>query len=87
VLNERERRIFEARRLADEPITLEELADEFDVSRERVRQIEVRAFEKVQKAVKSRIAALQVRQDRGAAEQMAILSIPDRTWQLRGTSP
>jgi RNA polymerase sigma-32 factor len=60
VLNERERRIFEARRLADEPITLEELADEFGVSRERVRQIEVRAFEKVQKAVKNRIAALEV---------------------------
>jgi RNA polymerase sigma-32 factor len=53
VLNDRERRIFEARRLADEPITLEELAEEFGVSRERVRQIEVRAFEKVQKAVKS----------------------------------
>src|SRR6202162_733885 len=52
VLNERERRIFEARRLAEEPITLEELADEFSVSRERVRQIEVRAFEKVQKAVR-----------------------------------
>jgi RNA polymerase sigma-32 factor len=60
VLNERERRIFEARRLADEPITLEELADEFGVSRERVRQIEVRAFEKVQKAVKNRIAAMEV---------------------------
>jgi RNA polymerase sigma-32 factor len=73
VLNERERRIFEARRLADEPITLEELADEFGVSRERVRQIEVRAFEKVQKAVKSRIATLQVRQVRGTAEQVAVL--------------
>ncbi len=60
VLNERERRIFEARRLADEPITLEELADEFGVSRERGRQIEVRAFEKVQKAVRSRIAAMEV---------------------------
>src|SRR5690242_17869540 len=59
VLNERERRIFEARRLADDPITLEELADEFGVSRERVRQIEVRAFEKVQKAVKSRVAAIE----------------------------
>src|ERR1700745_1988937 len=56
-LNDRERRIFEARRLADEPITLEELADEFGVSRERVRQIEVRAFEKVQSAVKNRAAA------------------------------
>jgi RNA polymerase sigma-32 factor len=52
VLNDRERRIFEARRLADDPITLEELSSEFGVSRERVRQIEVRAFEKVQKAVK-----------------------------------
>src|SRR5438309_1454060 len=60
VLNDRERRIFEARRLADEPITLEDLADEFGVSRERVRQIEVRAFEKVQKAVKSRVAAMEV---------------------------
>ena len=59
VLNERERRIFEARRLADEPITLEELADEFGVSRERVRQIEVRAFEKVQSAVKNRVAAME----------------------------
>jgi len=59
VLNERERRIFEARRLADDPITLEDLAAEFGVSRERVRQIEVRAFEKVQKAVKSRIAAME----------------------------
>ena len=59
MLNDRERRIFEARRLADEPITLEELADEFGVSRERVRQIEVRAFEKVQKAVKSQISAME----------------------------
>jgi len=62
VLNERERRIFEARRLVDEPITLEELADEFGVSRERVRQIEVRAFEKVQKAVKTRVAAMEAPQ-------------------------
>jgi RNA polymerase sigma-32 factor len=60
VLNERERRIFEARRLADEPVTLEDLAAEFGVSRERVRQIEVRAFEKVQKAVKTRVAAMEV---------------------------
>src|SRR6478672_12086060 len=59
VLNDRERRIFEARRLADDPITLEELAEEFGVSRERVRQIEVRAFEKVQKAVKNRVAAME----------------------------
>jgi RNA polymerase sigma-32 factor len=59
VLNDRERRIFEARRLADNPVTLEELADEFGVSRERVRQIEVRAFEKVQKAVKNRVATME----------------------------
>lgn len=51
-LNERERRIFEARRLAENPATLDELSVEFGVSRERVRQIEVRAFEKVQKAVR-----------------------------------
>jgi RNA polymerase sigma-32 factor len=59
VLNPRERRIFEARRLADEPVTLEDLAAEFGVSRERVRQIEVRAFEKVQKAVRNRVAAME----------------------------
>jgi RNA polymerase sigma-32 factor len=53
VLNDRERRIFEARRLADEPVTLDDLASEFGVSRERIRQIEVRAFDKVQKAVRT----------------------------------
>ncbi|MES0811980.1 RNA polymerase sigma factor RpoH [Roseibium sp. SCPC15] len=53
VLNERERRIFEARRLSEDPMTLEDLSGEFGVSRERVRQIEVRAFEKVQKAVRN----------------------------------
>ena len=58
-LNDRERRIFEARRLAEEPITLKELADEFGVSRERVRQIDVSSFEKVQKAVKNRAAAIE----------------------------
>ena len=57
--NDRERRIFEARRLAEEPITLNELADEFGVSRERVRQISVCAFEKVQKAVKHRVAVME----------------------------
>ena len=60
VLNPRERRIFEARRLADDPITLEELSTEFGVSRERVRQIEVRAFEKVQAAVKAGVARAQI---------------------------
>ena len=56
-LNERERRVFQARRLAEEPLTLEELSSEFGVSRERIRQIEVRAFEKVQKAVQKAAAA------------------------------
>src|SRR5215469_136759 len=55
VLNDRERRIFEARRLAEDPVTLEDLAAEFGVSRERVRQIEVRAFDKVQRTVKARL--------------------------------
>jgi RNA polymerase sigma-32 factor len=59
ILRDRERRIFEARRLADAPLTLEELAGEFGISRERVRQIEARAFEKVQKAVKSSLAAME----------------------------
>jgi len=59
VLDGRDRRIFESRRLAEVPSTLGELADEFGVSRERVRQIEVRAFEKVQKSVKNRIAAIE----------------------------
>ncbi|MFC7052161.1 RNA polymerase sigma factor RpoH [Hansschlegelia quercus] len=59
VLNDRERRIFEARRLADDPLTLEELSGEFGVSRERVRQIEVRAFEKVQAAVRRNVAEIE----------------------------
>ena len=59
VLNDRERRIFEARHLADDPQTLEELAEKFSVSRERIRQIEVRAFEKVRKAAKNLAAKAQ----------------------------
>ena len=55
-LNERERHILTQRRLIDDPQTLEELSQEYEVSRERVRQIEVRAFEKLQKAM-LRIAA------------------------------
>jgi RNA polymerase sigma-32 factor len=58
-LNDRERRIFEARRLADDPITLEDLAAEFGVSRERVRQIGVCAFEKVQNSVKNRVTVME----------------------------
>jgi len=62
VLNERERLIFKARRLVDEPVTLEELSTQFGISRERVRQIEVRAFEKVQEAVKAGMARLEAPQ-------------------------
>ncbi len=72
VLNDRERRIFEARRLTDEPVTLEELAEEFGVSRERVRQIEVRAFEKVQKAVRNRVADLETPPARAHAPAMSM---------------
>ncbi len=57
VLNERERRIFEARHLSDDPLTLEALAAQFDVSRERIRQIEANAFEKVRKAARNLAAS------------------------------
>ncbi|KLK89454.1 RNA polymerase sigma 70 [Microvirga vignae] len=66
VLNPRERRIFEARRLSEDPITLEELSTEFGVSRERVRQIEVRAFEKVQEAVKKNLTQIEGAPSTGA---------------------
>jgi RNA polymerase sigma-32 factor len=52
-------RIFEGRRLAEDRLTLAQLADEFGISRERARQIEVSAFEKVQNAVKHRVAAME----------------------------
>jgi RNA polymerase sigma-32 factor len=57
VLNDRERRIFEARHLSDDPLTLEALAAQFDVSRERIRQIEAHAFEKVRKAARNLAAS------------------------------
>ena len=88
VLNDRERRIFEARRLADDPITLEQLSDEFDISRERVRQIEVRAFEKVQAAVKAGVAKIETLpataagQGRGAGALTA--QIPHANGKRRG---
>jgi RNA polymerase sigma-32 factor len=73
VLNERERHILTERRLKDEPTTLEELSGEYGISRERVRQIEVRAFEKLQRAIKAleaeqaanSVAALQAPRDMG----------------------
>jgi len=52
VLNDREKDILEQRRLRDKPVTLEELSGQYDVSRERIRQIEVRAFEKIQKRMR-----------------------------------
>jgi RNA polymerase sigma-32 factor len=69
VLNERERHILTERRLKDEPTTLEELSGEYGISRERVRQIEVRAFEKLQRAIK----ALEAEQ---AANNVAALQAP-----------
>jgi RNA polymerase sigma-32 factor len=68
-LNERERHILIERRLKDNPTTLEDLSQVYDISRERVRQIEVRAFEKLQKSMKAQIAARQ-------AETQARLSAP-----------
>jgi RNA polymerase sigma-32 factor len=59
VLNARERRIFTARHLSEDPTTLEDLADEFGVSRERVRQIEVAAFEKLRRATHSKLAVIE----------------------------
>lgn len=65
-LNERERHILIERRLKDEPTTLEELSQQYDISRERVRQIEVRAFEKLQKSMHA-----QVLEQRRAAAALA----------------
>ena len=65
VLNDRERKIIAARRLREDPITLEDLSQEYGISRERVRQIEVRAFEKLQKAIKAK--AIEDRIEREAA--------------------
>jgi RNA polymerase sigma-32 factor len=65
VLNERERHILQERRLKEEPTTLEELSTQYGISRERVRQIEVRAFEKLQKAMRS----LELQQAQAGAER------------------
>ncbi len=69
VLNDRERRILAGRRLQEKPATLEDLSREFGVSRERVRQIEVRAFEKLQRAIRKAVADERIRAERalGAA--------------------
>ena len=65
VLNKRERHILEERRLKEDPSTLEDLSKVYDISRERVRQIEVRAFEKLQKAMRNT-----VRQNQEAASEV-----------------
>ena len=78
-LNERERAILTARRLKDEPATLEDLSKEFDISRERVRQIEVRAFEKLQRAIRE--AAKVNRTGGGPAQPVAkekVAALPAR---------
>jgi RNA polymerase sigma-32 factor len=67
VLNDRERRIFAARQLAEDPITLKELADEFGISRERVRQIEVTAFDKVRSCVVNTLKAIEAPSSRAAS--------------------
>jgi RNA polymerase sigma-32 factor len=67
VLNDRERRIFEARQLGEDPITLEELADEFGISRERVRQIEVKAFDKVRSCAVNTLKAIEAPSFRAAS--------------------
>jgi RNA polymerase sigma-32 factor len=63
VLNDRERQILAARRLQEHPKTLEDLSQEYRISRERVRQIEVRAFEKLQKAMKSAAIGGRIQRD------------------------
>ena len=87
VLNERDRRIFEGRRLAEDPITLAELADEFGVSRERVRQIEVRAFEKVQKAVKNRVAAIETQVHYRQRDDVSLERKTASSWIARTVQP
>ena len=71
-LNGRERHIIQERRLSDDPRTLEDLGKEYGISRERIRQIENRAFEKLQKAMKEIVATL----DAGTAEPLALLMAP-----------
>ena len=56
-LNDRERHILTQRRLIDDPVTLEDLSQHYNISRERVRQIEVRAFEKLQKSMRGAVPA------------------------------
>jgi RNA polymerase sigma-32 factor len=71
-LNKRERHILSERRLTENPATLEDLSHRYGISRERVRQIEVRAFEKLQKAMKALVASEQtVRDGKRIPEQVS----------------
>jgi RNA polymerase sigma-32 factor len=72
VLNEREREVFARRRLSDNPDTLEEIAQELGVSSERVRQIEMRAFEKIKKAVQSATAHFEAPETKAYRKQPAL---------------
>jgi RNA polymerase sigma-32 factor len=84
VLNRRERRIFEARHLPDDPVTLAELASEYGISRERVRQIEASAFDKVRRRVRIRLTDLQqVATERLAGESRTMSSVGVRSSSCR----
>jgi RNA polymerase sigma-32 factor len=83
LLDGRERRIFQARRLRDDPITLDDLSHEFGISRERVRQIEVHAFNKVAKAVKGRIDTRHVRHHDAVTANYSLASRPKRDLAAR----
>jgi RNA polymerase sigma-32 factor len=80
-LNARERRIIEARRLEDDPMTLEALSVEFGVSRERVRQIEVRAFEKLQVGVVKALAEIESLPEPKSLPEIKRLEAPVRQLQ------
>lgn len=69
-LNDRERHILIQRRLKDEPTTLEDLSQQYNISRERVRQIEVRAFEKLQKSMKAQVAEQRAEQRQALQERI-----------------
>jgi RNA polymerase sigma-32 factor len=82
-LKERERHILTERRLKDEPQTLEELSQQYGVSRERVRQIEARAFEKVQKAMQAQITERRLQSL--AANRSSDVRLAEAAWSRRGS--
>ncbi len=88
-LTDRERHIIVERRLVDEPKTLEDLSSKYGISRERVRQIEVRAFDKLQKAMKNMVVeAAQRPPTRPAVEGgRRPVAIPDHRTRRKGRHP